>query len=344
MKTINIGVIGAGRIGRLHAANIAKHLQGARLAGIADINLVAARELAEALNVSLVTAGYRQLLETASIDAIAICSATNTHAQIIQEAAACGKHVFCEKPVDLDLGRIHAALAAVEKAGVKLQVGFNRRFDPSFAKTRELVAAGKIGVPHLVRITSRDPAPPPLEYVRVSGGLLLDMTIHDFDMIRFLSGSEATEIYAAGAALIDPEVGRLGDIDTCVVTLRLENGALATIDNSRKAVYGYDQRVEVFGSAGMVSAANRTPDTHTYLNAEGTHSSKPQYFFLDRYQESYIAEMLAFINCIQCDTAPPVTGRDGLMPVIMGLAAKKSLQEGRPVALKEIFASASGCC
>jgi myo-inositol 2-dehydrogenase/D-chiro-inositol 1-dehydrogenase len=237
----------------------------------------------------------------------------------------------------LDLGRIHAALAAVEQAGVRLQVGFNRRFDPSFAKTRELVVTGKIGVPHLVRITSRDPAPPPLEYVRVSGGLLLDMTIHDFDMIRFLTGSEATEIYAAGAALIDPEVGRLGDIDTCVVTLRLENGAFATIDNSRKAIYGYDQRVEVFGSSGMVSAANRTPDSHTCLDAEGTHSSKPQYFFLDRYQESYVAEMQAFIDCIRCDTAPPVTGRDGLMPVIMGLAAKKSLQEGRPVALKEIF-------
>lgn len=336
MKTINIGVIGAGRIGKLHAANIVRHIQGARLAGIADINLAAARELAEALNVSLVTADCRQLLESASIDAMAICSATDTHAQIIQEAAASGKHIFCEKPIDLDLARIKAALVAVEKAGVKLQIGFNRRFDPSFAKARELVAAGKVGVPHLVRITSRDPAPPPLEYVRVSGGLLLDMAIHDFDMTRFLTGSEATEIYAAGAALIDPEVGRLGDIDTCITTLRLENGVLATIDNSRKAVYGYDQRVEVFGSAGMVAVSNRTPDNHTHLNAEGAHSSKPQYFFLDRYQESYVAEMQAFINCIRENAKPPVAGHDGLMPVIMGLAAKKSLQVNRAVRLTEI--------
>src|SRR5262249_44739599 len=229
------------------------------------------------------------------------------------------------------------ALHAVEKAGVKFQVGFNRRFDPSFAKVRELVANGKIGAQHIVRVTSRDPAPPPLEYVKVSGGLFLDMTIHDFDMVRFLSGSEAEEVYAVGGALVDPEIGRAGDVDTAIVTMRLKNGALATIDNSRQAVYGYDQRVEVFGSAGMVTVSNRTPDNHILANSEGIHSAKPQYFFLERYEEAYVREMQAFVDCIQQNTAPPVTGVDGLMPVILALAAKKSLQEARPVKVDEIM-------
>lgn len=335
-QSVVLGVIGAGRIGKVHVANIARGLRDARLVGVADINLAAAQEVASRFNVPLVTSDYRQLLEEPTIQAVVICSATNTHAQIIQEAAARGKHIFCEKPIDLDLGRIEQALEAVKKAGVKLQIGFNRRFDPGFAKARELVASGKIGVPHVLRITSRDPAPPPLEYIRVSGGLLLDMTIHDFDMTRFLTGSEVTEIYAMGHAFIDPEIGRAGDIDTCVVTMRLQNGVLATIDNSRQAVYGYDQRVEVFGSAGMVAVSNRTPDNHVYLNADGVHSAKPQLFFLDRYLEAYLAEMQAFIDCILNDTPPPVTGSDGLAPIIMGLAAKKSLQENRPVKLSEI--------
>jgi myo-inositol 2-dehydrogenase/D-chiro-inositol 1-dehydrogenase len=330
-RVLNLGVIGAGRIGTLHAENIATRIPAARLAGVADIRVAAAQEVAQRLRAARATADYRELLGDASIDAVVICSATDTHAGIIQEAAASGKHVFCEKPVDLEFQRIEQALEAVDKAGVKLQVGFNRRFDPSFARAKELVASGKIGAPHIVRITSRDPAPPPIEYVRVSGGLLLDMTIHDFDMVRFLTGSEAEEIYAAGDALIDPEIGRAGDIDTCVVTIRLANGALATIDNSRRAVYGYDQRVEVFGAAGMVTVANRTPDSHVYLNEEGTHSSKPHYFFLERYAESYVAEMREFVDCVLHDRAAPVTGKDGLIAVIMGLAATRSLKERRPV-------------
>ena len=335
-QVLNIGLIGAGRIGKVHAESIATRIPGARLAGVADINLAAARSLASQWNAPRATADYRELLEDRSLGAVAICSATDTHAQIICEAAAAGKHIFCEKPIHFDLARISQTLTAVEKAGVKFQVGFNRRFDPGFAKARELVAAGKVGALHVVRITSRDPAPPPLEYVRVSGGIFLDMTIHDFDMVRFLSGSEAEEVYTMGATLVDPEIGRAGDVDTCIVTMRLRNGALATIDNSRKAVYGYDQRVEVFGSAGMVVVTNRTPETHVHFAADGVHSSTPFYFFLERYLDAYVAEMREFVRCIETGSAPPVTGRDGLAPVVMGLAATKSLKEGRPVKLNEI--------
>lgn len=335
-EILNLGLIGAGRIGKLHAENIATRIRSARLAAVADVNLQPAREVAERFNIRTATADYRGLLADDSIDAVAICSATNTHAQIIQEAASAGKHIFCEKPIDFDLQRITHALEAVARAGVKLQIGFNRRFDPSFAKVRELVAGGKIGALHIVRITSRDPAPPPIEYVKTSGGIFLDMTIHDFDMVRFLSGSEAEEVYAVGAALIDPEIARAGDVDTAIVTMRLKNGALATIDNSRKAVSGYDQRVEVFGSAGMVSVSNRTPDTHILANSDGVHSAKPQHFFLERYQESYVAEMQEFVDCVLNDEVPSVSDRDGLIPVIMGLAAIRSLRDRRPVTLTEI--------
>ena len=336
-KTIKLGVIGAGRIGKIHAENLATRISGARLTGVADVNLAAAQALASQLHVAQATADYHQLLAAPDIDAVAICTATDTHAEIIQAAAAQGKHIFCEKPIDLDLKRIQQALDAVAKAGVKFQVGFNRRFDPSFAKARELVTAGKIGSPYQVRITSRDPAPPPLAYVKVSGGIFLDMTIHDFDMVRFLSGSEAVEVFAMGDALVDPEIGRVGDVDTCVVTLRLENGALATIENSRRAVYGYDQRVEVFGAAGMVAVANRTPDNHVLLNAETVSSAKPQYFFLERYAEAYVVELQQFVDCILNGTIPSVGGQDGLMAVVLGLAAKKSLQENRPVKVSEIY-------
>jgi myo-inositol 2-dehydrogenase/D-chiro-inositol 1-dehydrogenase len=333
---LNLALIGAGRIGKLHAENIAARINGARLAGVADVNLVAAQAVAQRFHVTLATDDYRALLDNPAIDAVVICSATDTHVQIIEEAAARGKHILCEKPIGLDLAKVRQAIAAAERARVKLQVGFNRRFDPSFAKVRELVASGQIGQPHIVRITSRDPAPPPLDYVRVSGGIFLDMTIHDFDMVRFLSGSEAEEIYAVGEALVDRAMAQAGDVDTAIVTLRLNNGALATIDNSRQAIYGYDQRVEVFGSAGMVTVSNRTPDNHILANADGVHTGKPQHFFLDRYQESYVAELQEFVNCVLHDRTPPVTGRDGLLPVIMGLAATRSLKEARPVELSEI--------
>ncbi|MEW5987303.1 MAG: inositol 2-dehydrogenase [Chloroflexota bacterium] len=333
MKRIRIGVIGAGRIGKIHAETIATRVAGAELAAVADVDRPAAQELAGRFHTPVVTADYRDLLDDSTIDAVAICSATDTHAPIIQAAAAAGKHIFCEKPIDHDLGRIDASLQAVEAAGVKLLVGFNRRFDPNFRKVRELVAAGKVGRPHLLRITSRDPAPPPIEYVKVSGGLFLDMTIHDFDMARFLIGSEVEEVYTAAAVLVDPAIGAAGDVDTAVIILKFRNGVIGTIDNSRQAVYGYDQRVEVFGSAGMVAVANNTPDTHVFYNADGAHASLPLYFFLERYMDAYVAEMQAFVECVVNDTPSPVTGLDGRIPVAIGLAARQSYLENRPVRL-----------
>lgn len=335
-KNLRFGVIGAGRIGKIHAENLATRIPGAEVAAIADVALNAAQELAAHLHVPVAVDDYHTILTDPTIEAVAICSSTDTHSRIVVEAAEAGKHIFCEKPIDLELAKIDAALEAVEKAGVKLQIGFNRRFDPNFRKVRTMIAEGKIGTPHIIRITSRDPAPPPVSYVKVSGGMFLDMTIHDFDMARYLSGSEVEEIYTAAGVMVDPAIGEAGDVDTAVITLRFANGAIATIDNSRKAVYGYDQRVEVFGSEGMVQAHNNTPDNDVYYSADGVHSAKPLYFFLERYMESFIAEMKDFAQSIRENTNPPVTGMDGRIPVLMGMAAKKSYLEKRPVKLREI--------
>ena len=333
---VNVGIIGAGRIGRLHAEHLAYRIPDANIIAIADIRVEAAERCGADLQIPSAVQDHREIMENPDIEAVIICSSTDTHAQMIEEAAAAGKHIFCEKPIDFDLARIDRALEAVDKAGVKLQIGFNRRFDPNFKRVREMVADGKIGTPHILRITSRDPEPPPIEYVRVSGGIFLDMTIHDFDMARYLIGSEVSEIYAAGGVMVDPEIGKAGDIDTAVITLRFANGTIGTIDNSRRAVYGYDQRVEVFGSEGMIAVSNNSPDTAVYSNAEGVHSSLPLFFFIERYTDSYIAEMKAFMECIQQDKTPPVTGIDGRVPVVMGYAAKKSYEENRPVRLSEI--------
>lgn len=334
-NTLNIGVIGAGRIGRVHSEHLATRIPGVRLAAIADVNLAAAESLAGQFHAAP-HQDYRRLLDDPAIQAVAICSATDTHSRFIVEAAQAGKHIFCEKPIDYDLQKIDTALAAAERAGVKLMIGFNRRFDSNFRKVRELVREGKVGDVHLLRITSRDPTPPPVEYVRVSGGMFLDMTIHDFDMACYLTGSDVVEVFAAGGVLVDPAIGAAGDIDTALVTLKFANGALGAIDNSRKAAYGYDQRVEVFGSAGMASVSNDTPDRHVLSDAQGVHSALPLYFFMQRYTESFITEMTEFVQCVQKDATPPVTGREGRRPVVIGLAAQKSLRENRPVRVSEI--------
>lgn len=333
---INIGVIGTGRIGRLHAENLKYRVPEANLVAVSDVVAEAAEKVASDLGVQRVYADPRYILDDRDIEAVLICSSTDTHAPLIEQAAEAGKQIFCEKPIALDLAAIDRALAVVDRAGVKLQIGFNRRFDPNFRRIQEAVAAGRIGTPHLLRITSRDPQPPPLAYIKVSGGIFLDMTIHDFDMARFLMGSEVEEIYAAGGVMVDPEIGKAGDLDTAILTLHFANGALGTIDNSRQAVYGYDQRVEVFGSAGMVACTNNLPDTVVISDKQGVHGSLPLFFFVERYTESYIAEMKAFIACIIHDTPPPVTGQDGRIPVVMGYAAKRSYAEGRPVKLTEI--------
>ncbi|MBA7500284.1 Myo-inositol 2-dehydrogenase [subsurface metagenome] len=328
MEKVNIGVIGVGRIGRLHARNLKYQIPGTKVSAVADIFEKSAREVASQLEIPIAEKDYRVLLENKDIDAVVICSSTDTHAQIISEAAEAGKHIFCEKPIALDISKIDQAIAAVKKAGVKLQVGFNRRFDPSFKKAKDLVVKGTIGTPHLVRITSRDPEPPPISYVKVSGGIFLDMMIHDFDMARFLLDQEVVELMAVGSCLIDPAIGEAGDIDTAIVTLKYEGGAWGTIDNSRKAVYGYDQRIEIFGSEGCVMVGNPKPTEVIVNSAKDTISDKPLYFFIERYQEAYLAEMEEFIKCIQENKEPPVGGFDGKISVQMGYAAKESLTKG----------------
>jgi myo-inositol 2-dehydrogenase/D-chiro-inositol 1-dehydrogenase len=333
---IRVGLIGAGRIGRVHAENLAYRIPEADLVAVSDIFVKAAQKLAVELSVPAAYEDHRPILEDDQIDAVLICCSTDTHAQLIEEAAQAGKQIFCEKPIALDLHEIDRALTAVDRAGTKLMIGFNRRFDPNFRRVHQIVAAGEIGQPQILRITSRDPAPPSIEYVKVSGGIFVDMTIHDFDMARYLMGSEVEAIYAAGGVLVDPAIGEAGDVDTALTTLHFASGALGVIDNSRQAVYGYDQRVEVFGSAGCVTADNDYPNTAQVSDALRVRRDLPLNFFMERYTESYVAEIRAFVRCILDDTPPPVTGTDGRIPVVMGYAAKKSAEEGRPVRLEEI--------
>lgn len=333
---IGVGVIGAGRIGQLHIEHIAQNISEAELIAICGLNISDVESLAEQFNVPIATTDYASILTNPRIDAVLVASSTDTHVEISQAAAKAGKHIFCEKPIALDLQQIDETLEIVDAAGVKFQIGFNRRFDASFRRVREAVATGEIGEPHIVHITSRDPAPPPIEYVKVSGGIFLDMTIHDFDMARYLIGDEVVEVYATGGVRVDPRIGEVGDIDTAVITLRFQNGVIGTIDNSREAVYGYDQRVEVFGSKGMVAAENPPMDTVTFSSHDGIRAASPPYFFIERYKPAYLAELQTFFTCIQEDTMPPVTGTDGRAPVVIGFAALKSLRENRPVLLSEI--------
>jgi myo-inositol 2-dehydrogenase / D-chiro-inositol 1-dehydrogenase len=332
-EKVTLGIIGAGRIGQLHAENILYRVRNAKLKSISDLYVDRIQDWANEHSIPHVTNDYQEILNDPEIDAVLICSSTDTHAEISIEAANKGKHVFCEKPIDFDVERIDNVLAAVKAAGIKYQVGFNRRFDHNFKKVAELIQSGKIGELQLIKITSRDPAPPPLEYIKVSGGMLLDMTIHDFDMVRYLSQSEVEEVHVVGTSLVDPAIGEAGDIDTAITTLKLTNRALCVIDNSRKASYGYDQRVEVFGSKGKITVGNETPTTIEVSTEENVTSDKPQYFFLERYNDSFVTELKDFVEAILLDIQPPVSGIDGLKAVEVGLAARKSLTEGKRVAV-----------
>ncbi|MDR2232547.1 MAG: inositol 2-dehydrogenase [Tannerella sp.] len=334
---LKFGVIGAGRIGKVHIATLAQSVPEAEVVAVADVNRTVAEELAAKYNIPFVSENHSDIINHKDVEAVAICSPTDTHAAYIVEAARAGKHIFCEKPVDLSLEVIRQSIDEVEKAGVKLMVGFNRRFDPNFKKVRDMVAEGRIGDPHILKITSRDPSPPPAQYVAVSGGMFLDMTIHDFDMARYIVGSEVTEVYVKSAVLVDPAIGAAGDVDTAIITLTFANGAIGVIDNSRKAVYGYDQRLEIFGSKGMVSADNNFPDNHRYFAADGIHGALPLNFFMDRYLEAYSNELKAFCDAVVNNRPVPVGGPDGLMSVAIGLAAKKSVSESRPVRIGEIL-------
>jgi len=333
---LTLGLIGAGRIGRLHARHLSLHLAAADLAMVSDIHEDAARQCAAQFGLDRWTTDYREILADPEIQAVVICSSTNTHAAMIEEAALCGKQIFCEKPIDHDLEKIDQALQAVERAGVLLQIGFNRRFDANFCRIRAAVERGEIGTPHLLHIISRDPAPPPIEYIKVSGGLFLDMTIHDFDMARYLLGREVEEIYAAGSVQIDPAIGAAGDLDTAMIVLKFTGGPMGTIDNSRRAIYGYDQRVEVFGSGGCIRAENNFPNQVTLLGGDSVSRDLPLHFFMQRYQDSYLEEMRQFVESVRAGAPSPMSGQEGRIPVLMGLAAWKSYQENRPVRLDEI--------
>ena len=326
-RKLKIGVIGAGRIGKLHSNNLANRVPNAQLVCISDVYEPAARAQAEKLGIAYTT-DYHDILNDPAIDAVFICSSTDTHSPISIEAAKAGKHIFCEKPIDHDLDKIESVLKAVREAGVKYQVGFNRRFDRNFRHVRDVVASGGVGDVQIVKVTSRDPEAPPISYVKVSGGIFVDMTIHDFDMVRYLSGSEVEEVSTFGACLVDPEIGKAGDVDTCIINLRFRNGALGVIDNSRQAVYGYDQRIEVFGSKGMISAENETPNNTTYYTADGVYREKPLYFFLERYNDAFIQEEAEFVKACLEDTETLVGSFDGLQPVRIAIAAKKSWELG----------------
>ncbi|MGN7166563.1 inositol 2-dehydrogenase [Paenibacillus cellulositrophicus] len=333
-KQLNIGVIGAGRIGRLHTENLLNHPQ-VKVKAIADLQIDHARAWANGLGIPLLTQDAEQIISDPGIDAVFICTSTNTHIDMIERSAKAGKHIFCEKPISFDVRGTRLALQAASDSGVKFQLGFNRRFDPNFRRVREIVASGQIGDPHLIKITSRDPSPPPHDYIKVSGGLFMDMAIHDFDMARFLSGSEVDEVYVQGAVLVDPTIGELGDVDTAVIMLRFRNGAIGVIDNSRQAAYGYDQRVEVFGSLGQVNVQNDFPNSAEISTAGGVYRDKPKHFFLERYEAAYRLEIESFIKAIVNNEDVPVSGEDGYQAELLADAAKKSWLEKRPVSLSE---------
>ena len=335
MRKINIAVIGTGRMGSVHTRNLARLIPETDLVAVCDIRLEVAQAVADELGIQRVIKDYHELLEDKDIEAILIATSTDTHAFIMKDVAAAGKHIFCEKPLALNLADIDAALAAVGKAGVKLQVGFNRRFDKSFQRVREIVASGEIGHPCILRVTNRDPELPDMEFLRVSGGMFLDMTIHDFDMARFQVG-EVEEVYATGSVLIEPALKEFGDIDTNVVTLKFANGAVGAIDNSRQAVYGYDQRLEVFCTNGTAMADNEAESTILKGDLDGFHSARPPHFFMQRYAPCYVDEVRQFLECVRDDKPTPVTGQDGRAAVVLGYAAWKSFRENRPVKVSEI--------
>jgi len=334
MKKVKAGVIGAGRIGKLHIENLTA-VPNVEIAAISDIRADdALREWASSFGIGRVTAEYSDILQDKEIEAVFVCASTGSHVEITIEAARAGKHIFCEKPLSFDPDQTRRALDAVAAANVQLQIGFNRRFDHNFRRVRELVENGHVGAPHLIKITSRDPFPPSADYIRSSGGLFLDMAIHDFDMARYLAGSEVVEVFAKGAVLVDPIFEQCGDIDTAVVTLTFASGALGIVDNSRQAAYGYDQRVEVFGSHGAASAKNDFPDNVELVTEQGVHSAKPLLFFLERYKSAFVEEISQFIACIRSGAPVPVNGHDCLQAELIARAAQRSLQLGVPVQLE----------
>ena len=334
MNNLKIGLVGAGRIGTMHADLLENQVSGASVVGVFDVVTESAQKLAADVDAAVFDSADA-LINDANVDAVAIASSTDTHVEMLLLAAAAGKPIFCEKPISLDLDQVDEALDAVTAAGVPLHIGFNRRFDAGHAAVRQAVVEGTVGELRQVRITSRDPEPPPVSYIKVSGGIFCDMTIHDFDMARFVTGSEVVEVYAKGDCLVDPAIGEAGDLDTIVVLLTHADGTLTTIENCRQAAYGYDQRVEAFGSLGISSSENQLDNYAITRTASGGHSAKVPHFFLDRYIPSYLAQWESFVTAVSNGEPTAVDGADGRAPLVMGLAAWRSVREQRPVLTSE---------
>ncbi len=326
--SVKFALLGAGRIGKVHAKAITSN-PDARLVAVADAMAPAAEDLAKKHGCEVRT--IDAILKAKDVDAVVICTPTDTHADLIERFAKAGKAIFCEKPIDLSIKRVKACLATVEKTGAKLMVGFNRRFDPHFAAVRQAIAAGKIGNVEMVQITSRDPGAPPPAYIKSSGGIFRDMTIHDFDMARFLLGEEPVTVMAAASVLVDPEIGQLGDFDSVSVLLTTASGKQCTISNSRRATYGYDQRIEVHGSKGMIAAENQRPVSIEIANGSGYTRPPLHDFFMTRYTEAYAAEIAAFIAVVKKNKTPSPSGTDGLLALALAEAAIKSVATKKAV-------------
>lgn len=334
-QSIRFAVLGCGRIGKMHAEMLARQVHGASVSVVFDVVTASATSLGASIG-ARIASSLVQAVTADDVDAVAICTSTDTHVGAMVAAAQAGKAIFCEKPVSLDLAEVDRGLAMVAAAGVPLQIGFNRRYDPSHKAVADAVKQGAVGDVHICNITSRDPGPPPIEYIKVSGGLFNDMTIHDFDMARYVTGSEVVEVYAKGAVRIDPAIGEAGDIDTAVVLLTHENGAITTIDNSRKATYGYDQRVEAFGSNGMAASDNYNQFNSVLATDNGYRRPPLENFFLERYAKSYLDQWDAFIEMVNTNGPSPASGADGRAPLVIGIAALRSMNERRPVRVEEI--------
>ncbi|NQT61027.1 MAG: inositol 2-dehydrogenase [Bacteroidetes bacterium] len=334
---IRFGVLGTGKIGRLHLDSLINYNPDAEVVLVADPYMSAETEEWLKGYDMAVTKNSEEVINNDDVEAVMILTPTDTHAAFVEQAAIAGKHIFCEKPVDFDLDKIIKALQTVKDSGVKFQIGFNRRFDHNFARVRSVVESGEIGDPHITKISSRDPAPPPMAYIKSSGGIFMDQMIHDFDMIRFLTGKEVVSVFSKGSVKIKEEIGEVGDVDTAVVVLEFADGSIGVIDNSRQAVYGYDQRAEVFGSNGVCLADNDTATRVTTITTEGANSDVPPYFFLERYFQAYVDEVKSFISDLQNDKDPSCGLFDAIQPVIIAKAATLSQKTGKPVKIDEIL-------
>ncbi|MBB3610495.1 inositol 2-dehydrogenase [Rhizobium sp. BK602] len=331
---LKVGLLGAGRIAGVHATAISGH-PGSTLVAVSDINTAAAERIAAQYGAEV--RDTAAILADGAIDAVLIATSTDTHSDLIEKATAAGKAVLCEKPVDLSLARALSCRKTVAATGRPVMIGFNRRFDPNFSALKKAVEAGEIGKAELLSITSFDPAPPPVAYIKVSGGLFRDMMIHDFDMANFIMGAAPATVTAVGSSIVDPAIGEAGDVDTAVVTLTYADGRIAVIKNSRRAVYGYDQRIELLGSEGLLQAQNMLENTVVKSTTQGVTGAKPTYFFLERYMPAYAAEWAAFVDAVNGDKALPVTLEDGVAALAMAEAATLSVKTGAPVSLASVI-------